>query len=426
MFEALFQVFKSRDLRYKILFTLVILAFVRVVAHVPLPQIDRSQLEQFLAQGENQIFGILSLFTGGALEQLSIALLGVGPYITGSIIVQVLKKAIPAWDAMSKEGGPAREKLNQYSRYMSVPLAFVQGFGMITLLRSQNVIPEMSSGELTLVLLALTATSVFLMWLGEIISERGIGNGVSLIIALGIISGLPQQLANVASTAEANSYLNLFIFGIIALATVAVIVMVNEAQRKIPITYAKRSVGPVSTTGSPVDSYLPLRVNTAGVIPIIFALSFLTFPAVVARFLGTARSEAVVGFSERVTAFIGNELYYAVLYFLFVFGFTFFYTYIVLEPKQLAENLQKQGGFIPGVRPGNETVSFLNYTISRVTVIGAIFLATIAVLPILVDNSLNVPSLVIGGTGVLIVVSVVVDTSRQIAGQLSLRRYDIQ
>lgn len=425
MFESFIQVLKSRDLRNKIFFTLAVLVLVRIVAHIPLPQIDRSQLESFLGQSENQIFGVLSLFTGGALSQLSIELLGVGPYITGSIIVQVLTKAIPSWDAMSKEGGSAREKLNQYGRYLSVPLAFVQGYGMVTLLKSQNVIPNIAGYDLLMMLLVLTATSVFVMWLGEIISEKGIGNGISLIIALGIVAGLPQQVINLSSTVEAGSVMSLVIFGVIALITVMVIVLVNEAERKIPITYAKRSVGPVGQrTGSAVDSYLPLRVNIAGVVPIIFALSFLTFPAVVARFLTTAKSESIINFANTITTFVNNDTYYAVLYFVLVFVFTFFYTYIVIEPQQLSENLQKQGGFVPGVRPGNETVSFLRYTISRITVLGATFLALIAVLPIVMENTLNVPSLVIGGTSVLIVVSVVIDTSRQIAGQLSLRRYD--
>jgi len=422
MKETLLQIFRSRDLRGKILFTLAILVLIRVIAHIPLPQIDRAQLQAFLGQAENQIFGVLSLFTGGSLSQLSIDLLGVGPYITGSIIIQLLTKAIPSWDALSKEGGSAREKLNQYSRYLTVPLALLQGYGMIALLKSQNVLTAVSTTETLMMLFVMTVVSVFVMWLGELISEKGIGNGISLIIALGIVAGLPQQLVNTASTFDSSAITSIVIFGLIALLTIAVIILVNEAERKIPITYAKRGAGPVG--GSPVDSYLPLRVNTAGVVPIIFALSFLTFPAVIARFLSTARSEQIVGFANSVTAFVGNDTYYAILYFVLVFVFTFFYTYIVLEPQQLSENLQKQSGFIPGVRPGTETSQFLRYTISRITLVGAFFLALIAVLPIVLQNSLNLPSLVIGGTGILIVVSVVIDTNRQLASQLSLRRYD--
>lgn len=423
MLETLRQIFRSRDLRNKILFTIAILVLIRIVAHIPLPQIDRSQLESFLNQSENQIFGVLSLFTGGALAQLSIDLLGVGPYITASIIIQVLTKAIPTWDALSKEGGSGREKLNQYTRYLTVPLAIVQGYAMISLLRSQNVLTAIDGIDIFLILAALTTTSIFVMWLGELISEKGIGNGISLIIALGIVAGLPQQFVNTATTLESGAIMNIIIFAAISLLTIAVIILVNEAERKVPITYAKRAAGPVGGN-SAVDSYLPLRVNTSGVVPIIFALSFLTFPAVVARFLSTAKSTALVDFSNKVTAFVGNDLYYAIMYAVLVFVFTFFYTYIVLEPAQLSDNLQKQGGFIPGIRPGSETTTFLRYTISRITIIGAIFLAAIAVMPIILENTLNVPSLVIGGTSILIVVSVVIDTSRQLASQVSLRRYD--
>jgi preprotein translocase subunit SecY len=423
MLETLRQIFRSKDLRSKILFTIAILVLIRIIAHIPLPQIDRSQLEAFLNQSENQIFGVLSLFTGGALAQLSIDLLGVGPYITASIIIQVLTKAIPSWEALSKEGGSGREKLNQYTRYLTVPLAIVQGYAMISLLRSQNVLTAIDGIDIFLILAALTTTSIFVMWLGELISEKGIGNGISLIIALGIVAGLPQQFVNTATTLESGAVMNLLIFGAISLLTIAVIILVNEAERKIPITYAKRATGPVGGN-SAVDSYLPLRVNTSGVVPIIFALSFLTFPAVVARFLSTAKSSALVEFSNKVTAFVGNDLYYAIMYAVLVFVFTFFYTYIVLEPAQLSDNLQKQGGFIPGIRPGSETTTFLRYTISRITIIGAIFLAAIAVMPIILENTLNIPSLVIGGTSILIVVSVVIDTSRQLASQVSLRRYD--
>lgn len=424
MLEVIRQVFRSRDLRSKILFTISILILIRIIAHIPLPQIDRSQLEAFLNQSENQIFGVLSLFTGGALAQLSIDLLGVGPYITASIIIQVLTKAIPSWEALQKEGGSGREKLNQYTRFLTVPLAVIQGYAMISLLRSQNVLTAIDGLDIFFILAALTTTSIFVMWLGELISEKGIGNGISLIIALGIVAGLPQQFVNTATTIQGGSIINLIIFAAIALLTIAVIILVNEAERKIPITYAKRAAGPVGSSASAVDSYLPLRVNTAGVVPIIFALSFLTFPAVVARFLSTAKSEALVNFSNQVTAFVGNDTYYAIMYAVLVFVFTFFYTYIVLEPAQLSDNLQKQGGFIPGIRPGSETAGFLRYTISRITVIGAVFLAAIAVLPILLENGLNLPSLVIGGTSILIVVSVVIDTSRQLNSQISLRRYD--
>lgn len=421
MLNLLLQIWKSKDLRSKILFTLGILIFIRIIAHIPLPQIDRAQLANFLNQSENQVFGVLSLFTGGSLARLSIDLLGVGPYITASIIVQLLTKAIPAWDEINKEGTGGRERLNQYTRYLTVPLAIIQGYATIILLKNQNILSLVTTADMIKILLTVTATSLFVMWLGELISEKGIGNGISLIIALGIIAGLPQQISNTASTIQTSGYLDLFLLIGVWLVTILVVVIVNDAERKLPVTYARRAIG---ATNNPVDSYLPIKVNTAGVVPIIFALSFLTFPAVIARFLATAKSAVIVNFSSWVTNFLQNNLYYGISYFLLVFVFTFFYTYIVFQPQQISENLQKNGGFIPGVRPGNETARFLGYIISRVTVIGAFFLAFIAVLPLITQKLANISTLVIGGTSILIVVSVIIETNRQLASQLSMRRYD--
>ncbi len=421
MKEALLQLWRSKDLRAKILFTLGILVFIRFVAHVPLPEIDRDQLAAFLAQSENQVFGFLSLFTGGSLTRLSIDLLGVGPYITASIIVQLLTKAIPAWDEISKEGNAGREKLNQYTRYLMVPMALIQGYAMIVLLQSQNVLTLVSTEDIVKILLTVTASSVFVTWLGELISEKGIGNGISLIIALGIVAGLPQQIANTASVLEAGNIIPLIIFAAVALLVIAVIILVTEAERKLPITHTRRAVG----AGSAVDSYLPLRLNSAGVIPIIFALSFLTFPQVIARFLTTASSPTLVSLANTITELSTNNLYYGIAYFILVFVFTFFYTYIVFQPDQVSDNLQKQGSFVPGVRPGKETVSFLRFTISRITLIGATFLGLIAILPIILQGAFNIPTLVIGGTSILIVVSVVIETSRQLNSQLVMRRYEM-
>lgn len=419
MLKALKSVWQSKDLRRKVLFTLAILVFIRLIAHIPLPQIDRAQLQNFLGQSENQVFGILGLFTGGSISRLSIDLMGVGPYITASIVVQLLTKAIPAWEAISKEGSQGREKLNQYTRYLSVPMALIQGYGTVALLKSQNIFPLLTNLELAQILLTITVTSLFVMWLGELISEKGIGNGISLIIGLGIIAGLPQQITNTASIIESGNYTSLAIVLALFIATIAVVIMVNEAERKIPVTYARRAVG-----AGNVDSYLPLRVNSAGVIPIIFALSFLTFPAVIARFLSTASSPKIVAFSQQITDLVNNQTFYGIAYALLVFIFTFFYTYIVFQPNQIAENLQKQGGFIPGVRPGTETSKFLKYVISRLTVLGAIFLSVIAVMPIIVENAINLQTLVLGGTSILIVVSVIVETNRQLGSQIIMHRYD--
>ena len=422
MFSGLLQIWKSKDLRTKILISLALLAFVRVIAHIPLPGIDRSQLDNFLNQSQNQIFSVLSIFTGGSISNISIDLMGVGPYITASIVVQLMTKVIPAWEEINKEGTSGREKLNQYTRYLTVPMALIQGYGTLVLLKSQNILSAVTTKEIIMMLLVIVATSIFVMWIGELISERGLCNGISLIIALGIIAGLPQQFLNTATVAQTGNISTLIIIGLLALATIAVIVIMNDAERKVPITYPRRVVTP--TAGSGVDSYLPLKVNTAGVIPIIFALSFLTFPAIIARFLSTARSEILQKFAAAVSNFTGNDLYYAISYFLLVFAFTFFYTYVVFQPKEISENLQKQGGFIPGIRPGNETASFLSYSIGRLTFIGAIFLALIAILPNILTSTTGIQTLVIGGTSILIVVSVVIETSRQLSGQLSMRRYD--
>jgi preprotein translocase subunit SecY len=291
---------------------------------------------------------------------------------------------------------------------------------MIVLLRSQNVLTLVTTEDILKILITVTATSIFVMWIGELISEKGIGNGISLIIALGIVAGLPQQVANTASVVEAGNIIPVIVFLALAILVIAVIILVTEAERKIPITHTRRAFA----SGTAVDSYLPLRPNSAGVIPIIFALSFLTFPQVIARFLSTASSDTVVNIANAITNFTNNNLYYGISYFLLVFVFTFFYTYIVFQPQQISENLQKQGSFIPGVRPGSETVNFLKYTISRITMIGATFLGIVAIMPIIMQNTMNISTLVIGGTSVLIVVSVVIETSRQINSQLLMRRYE--
>lgn len=419
MKEYFLQIIRSKDLRNKIIFTLAVLAFVRLLSSIPLPQVDRAALDLFMGRAENQVFGVLGMFTGGSLSRLSLDMLGVGPYITASIIIQLLTKAIPAWENIQKESPSGKEKLNQYARYLTVPLAVLQSYSMVLLLKSQGVFPGLTNQGLVEILIITAATSIFVMWLGELITEKGIGNGISLIIALSIVVGLPQQIVNTLNIVEGGNLLSVIIFLIIAAITILVVVFVNEAERKVPITYARRG-----TNGGAVDSFLPIKVNTAGVIPIIFALSFLTFPAIIARFLTTARSESIQNFGNSITDALNNNLVYGLAYFIFVFAFTFFYTYIVFQPEQISENLQKQGGFIPGIRPGSETISFLKYTVTRLTMIGALFLALIAVLPNIMSETMDVQNLVIGGTSILIVVSVVLDTARQFNSQFVMRRYD--
>lgn len=420
MLATLRTIWKSKDLRSKVVFTVLLLVFIRVLAHIPLPQIDRAELVNFLNQSQNQVFGVLSLFTGGSLSRLSIDLMGVGPYITASIVVQILTKAIPSWEALNKEGTSGREKLNQYTRYLTVPMAIIQGYGTIALLRSQNILALATTFDIIKILITVVATSIFVMWIGELISERGLGNGISLIIALGIVAGLPQQITNTIASLQGGSITPAIIMLGLILLTIVVIILVNEAERKIPITYSRRAAG----SGNAVDSYLPIRVNTAGVIPIIFALSFLTFPVILARFFTTAHSPWLVAVANKVSSFNSNTWPYGVAYFCLVFIFTYFYTFIVFQPSEVAENLQKQASFIPGVRPGSETVTFLRYVITRITTIGAFFLGVIAILPLIIQNWVGLSTVALGGTSILILVSVVIETNRQLMSQVVMRRYE--
>ncbi len=424
--SALLKIWQYKELRNRILLTIGILVVARILAHIPMPGVNIAQLRSFFAQ--NQIFGLLNLFSGGTMENFSIILMGIGPYINASIIIQLLTVVIPSLEALQKEGDYGRQKINQYTRYLTVPLAFLQAFGMISLLRSQGVVIHFSPLTLLTVLLTTTAGTVFLMWLGEIITENGIGNGASLIITLGIIAGLPARVRNTIALLTTGggldnaTILGLIGFGVVFILAVAFIILINEGERKIPIAYARRVRGG-SSYGS-VQTHLPLKVNTAGVVPIIFALSILLFPGVIARFLSTARSEWLAHAATSVANFIQNQTYYSILYFILVIGFTYFYTFVIFQPSQIAENLQKQGGFIPGVRPGKETAEYVGTILSRITLTGAIFLGLIAVLPFVIEHLTNIQTLAIGGTSILIMVSVVLETMRQIRAQLLTRTYD--
>lgn len=423
--NTLKKIWQHKDLRNRILLTLGILLIVRFLAHIPMPGVDIEQLKNFFSR--NQIFGLLNLFSGGTMENFSIILMGVGPYITASIIIQLLTVVVPSLEALQKEGEFGRQKINQYTRYLTVPLAFLQAFGMLSLLRSQGVVSHFDPVTLLTILLTTTAGTILLMWLGEIISENGLGNGISLIITLGIIAGLPTSFRNTLAligggTIETGTVIGLLVFLVIFIMAIALIVLMNEGERKIPVAYARRVRGG-SSYGS-VQTHLPLKVNTAGVIPIIFALSILLFPGVIARFLATARSPWLAKAATEVANFIQNETYYSILYFLLVIAFTYFYTFIVFKPEQIAENLQKQGGFIPGIRPGRETAGYISTVLSRITLTGSIFLGVIAVLPFLIQTLTHIQTLAIGGTSILIMVSVVLETMRQLRAQLLTRTYD--
>ncbi len=425
------RLIQSSELRRRILITLGILLLTRVLVHIPLAAVTEDRLRQFFANSGNQAFGLLDIFSGGGLSQFSVVLMGVGPYITASIIMQLLTVIVPTLEALQKEGEFGRQRINQYTRYLTVPLSFLQGYATLLLLRSQDILNAWTTPQLIGMLITATAGSMLLMWLGEIISESGIGNGISLIITIGVLAGLPTMflqkysLIVAGGVIDTNELLKFLVFILASILLIAVIVVMNDAIRKIPVTYARRLRGTTAAEG--VNTYLPIKVNTAGVIPIIFAISMLLFPQVIARFFAEAKTpwvRTVAHWVETNLSSQSNALLYGVLYFLLVMFFTYFYTSIVFNPTQMAENLQKQSGFIPGIRPGNETAKYLSSMIARITFMGSIFLGLVAILPVIVPLWTGDQTLILGGTGILIVVSVVIETMRQINAQLVMTSYD--
>lgn len=422
-FNKIILIFKDRQLRNKILFVLAIFAVFRLVANIPLPGIDIENLRRFFS--ENQFFGLLNLFVGGALSNLSIVMLGLGPYITSIIIIQLLTMIFPQLEKMYKEEGEeGRRKFNQYGRIMTVPLAAIQSYGMLTLLQRQQAISVLTSTQLASSIVIITAGALFLMWLGELISEKGIGNGVSLMIFAGIVARTPTEIRNLVLTWEPSRLPSYIFFFVIALLIIFGIVFMTEARRNIPVSYAKRIRGHKVYGG--VSTYLPMNINPAGVIPIIFALSLLLFPGMIANFLATGGNPFISNLAKGVAQFFQSPWIYGSLFFILVFLFTYFYTSVTFDPKSISSNLQKMGGFVPGIRPGHSTADFLHKILYRVLFIGAIFLGTVAVLPSIVQGISGVQAFefLIGGTAVLIVVSVILDTYRQIRAQMEMREYE--
>lgn len=422
MWQTLIRVFKDRDLRRHILVVVGLLVIFRFVVHIPIPGIDAEILSRIFAG--NQFLGLIDLFTGGSLSNFSIAMMGVAPYINASIIMQLMTMAVPSIEALSKEGDFGRRKINQYTRYLTVPLALLQSYGTIMLLQRSNaeVLGGVTPVQLGAILITSTAGTIFLMWLGELISEHSIGNGVSLIIFVGIIARVPTLLSGSLLTLDPDKIFNLIVFAALALATVFFVVYITEGQRQIPIAYGGRALG--NRLLGRQTTYLPLRVNMAGVIPIIFALSLLLFPGLVASFFVSARSTWLAQGAAWVRDLFQNQIFYGIFYFALVAFFTYFYTWVVFKPENVAENVQKQGGFIPGLRPGRQTVEYLSFVINRITLAGAIFLGFIAVMPLLIQAGFNIANLTLGGTSLLIVVSVALETLRQIEAQLTMRRYE--
>ena len=419
-FHKIGMIAKDKGLRSKFLFAVAALVVFRAFAAIPIPGVDTLKLEQFLSN--NQFFGLLDVFSGGGLSSLSIVMLGVGPYITGSIIMQLLTMMSPKLKAMYHEEGEAgRRKFTQYSRMLTVPLAIIQAVGFILLLRNQGVLNALSPFQLGLNVLIVTTGSVLLMWIGELITEFGIGNGVSLIIFSGIVARIPSAANELLLNYDASQIPLIIAFLVGAFVVIMGVVLITEAERPIPITYAKRVRGNKVYGG--ISTYLPLRINQAGVIPIIFALSILVFPQMIAQFLTTSGNAFVQSAAHWVISTLQNQLVYGILYFFFVFVFTYFYTAVTFEPDSIATNLQKNGAFIPGVRPGVPTSDYLGNIITRITLVGAVFLGAIAVLPLVLRAFTGVQALTIGGTALLIVVSVVIDLIKKVEAQLTMREY---
>ncbi len=421
MMQALRQIWAVSELREKMLFILAMLVVYRFAANIPLPGVDVLALRQMF-EG-NQLLGLLNLFSGGGLSNISVVLLGVAPYITASIIMQLMTMISPQLEKLYKEEGEAgRQKFNMWTRWLTVPLSLIQAFGMISLLRSQNVLTGLSPFMMVAMIVTAAAGTVFLMWIGELITEKGLGNGVSIMIFAGIIAGLPTKFSRFLSTWDASQAFSYLVFFGIALITIAAVVLVNDGQRIIPVSYAKRLRG--SRVYGGASTHLPLRVNQAGVIPIIFAVSIILIPSMIASYLSQSGGGKVADIAVSVNTFLRDPWVYAGLYFVLVAVFTYFYTAVIFDPYKISENLQKQGGFIPGIRPGTATAEYLGRIINRITLAGAVFLGSVAVLPVVVQNVTNIQALTLGGVSVLIVVSVVLEMMKQMQGQLSMRNYD--
>ncbi len=423
MFASIAQFFTkvvaTPTIRRKLIITAVILILFRLVAHIPAAGVDKASLEKLFSF--SPLLSLLDVFSGGTLANFSIMALGLNPYINASIILQLLTFVIPSLEELSKEGEYGQEKINQYTRFLTVPLGALQAFGMYVLLKGQGVLGSLSPVALLALVVTMTAGTMLAVWLGELITEYGIGNGVSFLIFAGIVARLPVTLGQSTEVVKTANATKIVIFTILAVAIIGLIVFVNEAIRKIPVTYAKRSQKRVFGG----ESYLPLRLNQAGVIPIIFAVSLVLMPSLIGQFLINVPNEKIIVIAAKlIQVFNPQGPVYNIVYFLLVVGFTYFYTSVVFNPEKISENLQKNGGFIQGIRPGTQTQEYLSKVLSRITFVGALFLGVIAILPSIFQSIIGIPNLVIGGTGILIIVSVVLELTRDLESQLVMRKYD--
>lgn len=408
------------EVRRKIVFTAAILVIFRLVAHIPASGVDRAALSAFFAQ--SQFLTLLDIFSGGTLANFSILALGLNPYINASIILQLLTLVIPRLEELSKEGEAGREKINQYTRFLTVPLASMQAFGVYVFLRSQGIISFLTPLHIFALVATMTAGTIFTMWLGELISEHGIGNGISVLIFAGIVGRLPINVGQALLTTVAQDVFPLIAFVVMAVVVIAAIVVMNEATRRIPVQYARRAArgGTIAQ-----KTHLPLRLNQAGVIPIIFAISLVLLPSMIGQFLSQVPNPKLAQFAGTLAFWFNpNGLIYNLTYFLLVVGFTFFYTAVIFNPTKIADEIKKYGGFVPGIRPGSPTSDYLNYVLTRITLVGGVFLGLVAVLPSIIQQVTGVGTLALGGTGILIVVSVILEITKKIEAQLVMRNYE--
>ncbi|MDD4606906.1 MAG: preprotein translocase subunit SecY [Patescibacteria group bacterium] len=422
MWKKFFQVFKIKDLRKSIFSVIGMLVIFRIAAHIPVPGVDIEALKEFF--GSNQVFGLVNVLSGGAMSNFSIIALSIGPYITASIIFQLLVMIIPKLEELSKEGEAGQRKINQYTRLLTVPLAVMQAYSMIILLSrsQQGIIQNIAGWQTVITVLIMTAGTMFLVWLGELISEKNIGNGISLIICAGIIAQLPTTLQQMVVTFTTSQITNLIVFAILGIITIAGIVYITEAQRNIPISYARRIRGRRMYGGT--DTFLPLRVNQAGMIPIIFAISLVLFPSLIGQLLTRARLDWVSQIGYFLIEMFKNQWIYGLIYFSLVVAFTYFYTSVVFHPHQIADNLKRQGGFVPGIRPGATTADYIGHVSTRIMLAGALFLGVIAILPLITQQFLGFQGMLVGGAGILIIVSVILETGKKLDSQLSMREYE--
>ncbi|MGP1367556.1 MAG: preprotein translocase subunit SecY [Schwartzia sp. (in: firmicutes)] len=413
MLSALANIYRIPELRQKITFTLIMFAIFRMGTHIPVPGVNPAVIEQLFQSGN--LFGLLDLFSGGALSKFSIFAMSITPYINASIIIQLLTVVIPTLEQWSKEGQEGHKKTTQVTRYLTVALAFLQAIGMSIGLRDAILNPGIVS--ILIIAITLTAGTVFLMWVGEQITSQGVGNGISLIIFAGIVAALPKNLGRIYQYLQAGTIngFNAVLFGLIAVGMVVFVILIHQAHRRIPISYAKRVVGQRTYGGH--SSHIPLKVNQAGVIPIIFASSVLMFPVTIAQFVDIPWVKTVAGY------FAWGTPIQTSLYALLIIFFTYFYTAVTVKISDMAENLKKYGGFIPGIRPGKPTEDYLDHVLTRITLAGAFFLAFIAILPNMVAGATHIEGVYFGGTALLIVVGVALDTMKQIEAMVVMRHY---